>query len=184
MAEIEKVLFKRSDDIENNSPKLPLSSDLQYGEIALNYADEHETLSLKNNNDEIVTFSADNVLDGRYASLTIITSLSGSVIGLSGSTMGMTLDEVIDGTNRKLSDYATSANVTTLSASTTGINATLTAHTGNTGIHLPVVTASDNGKVLQVVNGVWTLVTPVTVYTGSNTPSDSLGNNGDIYIQV
>ena len=97
---------------------------------------------------------------------------------------GTTLDNVADGTTRKLSDYATSANVTTLSASTTGINATLTAHTGNTGIHLPAVTSSDNGKVLQVVNGVWTLVTPVTVYTGSNTPSDSLGNNGDIYIQI
>lgn len=97
---------------------------------------------------------------------------------------GTTLDNVADGTTRKLSNYATSANVTTLSASTTGINATLTAHTGNTGIHLPAVTASDNGKVLQVVNGVWTLVTPVIVYTGNNTPSDSLGNNGDIYIQI
>lgn len=83
---------------------------------------------------------------------------------------GTTLDNVGDGTTRKLSDYATVSN--------------LNAHTGNTGIHLPSVTASDNGKILQVVNGVWTLVTPITVYSGSETPSNSLGNNGDIYIQV
>ena len=231
MADFEKVLLKRSDDVVNNSPKLPSTSDLEYGEIALNYADGHETLSTKNNNNEIVTFSSDSVLDQKYVSSANLSSLSGSVVALSADTLdtedvqeivegygyitsytetdptvpswakentkpsytasevgalptGTTLDNVADGTTRKLSNYATSANVTTLSASTTGINATLTAHTGNTGIHLPAVTASDNGKVLQVVNGVWTLVTPVIVYTGSNTPSDSLGNNGDIYIQI
>ena len=48
---------------------------------------------------------------------------------------------------------------------------------------LPTVSASDNGKVLQVVNGVWTVVTPITVYSGSGTPNNSMGNNGDIYIQ-
>ena len=49
---------------------------------------------------------------------------------------------------------------------------------------LPAVTASDNGKVLQVVNGVWALVTPVNIYTGDGEPSNLLGNNGDIYIQT
>ena len=49
---------------------------------------------------------------------------------------------------------------------------------------LPSVTTADNGKILQVVNGVWTLVTPVTIYTGSGTPSSETGINGDIFIQV
>lgn len=48
---------------------------------------------------------------------------------------------------------------------------------------LPTVSASDNGKILQVVNGAWSLVSPVSIYTGSGTPSNSVGNNGDIYIQ-
>lgn len=53
----------------------------------------------------------------------------------------------------------------------------------NNAVALPSVSASDNGKILQVVNGTWTLVTPPTIYTGSGTPDNSLGNNGDIYIQ-
>ena len=68
------------------------------------------------------------------------------------------------------------ANVAALSAATV-------AHIADTTVHLPAVTSSDNGKVLQVVNGVWTLVSPSTVYSGSNPPEQSLGNNGDIYLQ-
>ena len=48
---------------------------------------------------------------------------------------------------------------------------------------LPDTTSSDNGKILQVVSGSWSAVTPVTVYTGSASPNNNIGNNGDIYIQ-
>lgn len=48
---------------------------------------------------------------------------------------------------------------------------------------LPAVTSSDNGKILQVVNGVWALSTPISIYTGSGEPSNNVGNNGDIYLQ-
>ena len=49
---------------------------------------------------------------------------------------------------------------------------------------LPTVTATDNGKVLQVVNGVWTLVIPSQIYSGNGNPNNAQGNNGDIYIQT
>jgi len=63
-------------------------------------------------------------------------------------------------------------------------NQTITG-TGNVTINaLPNVSSSDNGKVLQVVNGVWTLVSPVTLYSGSSAPNNSQGNNGDLYIQT
>lgn len=52
------------------------------------------------------------------------------------------------------------------------------------GSGLPAVTAADNGKILQVVNGQWQLVTPTVVYTGAEAPSNTLGNNGDIYLQT
>jgi hypothetical protein len=65
------------------------------------------------------------------------------------------------------------------------INNNTLVGTGNVTINeLPTVTASDNGKVLQVVNGVWTLVSPVTLYSGTGTPSNSQGNNGDLYMQI
>lgn len=51
-------------------------------------------------------------------------------------------------------------------------------------IGIPAPTASDNGKILGVVNGAFAWITPTTIYTGSGTPSSSQGNNGDIYLQT
>lgn len=77
----------------------------------------------------------------------------------------------------------------------TGINVNGTAATitngvaeinvqGGGGSTLPSVTAADNGKVLMVVNGAWAVVMPTTVYTGTDTPLSSIGNDGDIYLQT
>lgn len=49
---------------------------------------------------------------------------------------------------------------------------------------LPTVTSSDNGKVLMVANGAWSVVTPVSIYSGSSAPDNTQGVNGDIYLQV
>lgn len=51
-------------------------------------------------------------------------------------------------------------------------------------VGLPAVTNSDNGKILMVVSGSWDLVIPLAVYNGSAAPSETLGNNGDIYLQT
>ena len=57
--------------------------------------------------------------------------------------------------------------------------------TGNVSIDtLPTVTSSDNGKILQVVNGAWALVTPTAIYSGTSTPNNSTGNDGDLYLQT
>ena len=49
---------------------------------------------------------------------------------------------------------------------------------------LPQVSASDNGKILMVVNGQWQLVSPSALYSGQGVPNNSQGNNGDLYIQT
>ena len=41
--------------------KLPLPSELEYGEIAINYKSDNEVIAVKNSNDEIATFSSDTV---------------------------------------------------------------------------------------------------------------------------
>lgn len=51
-------------------------------------------------------------------------------------------------------------------------------------MHLPEVTSADNGKTLRVVDGEWALVEETNVYSGSGAPSQSLGNNGDIYLET
>ena len=49
---------------------------------------------------------------------------------------------------------------------------------------LPNVTSSDDNKILLVQNGAWTVASPTMIYTGSGTPASTLGNEGDIYLQI
>ena len=86
---------------------------------------------------------------------------------------GTTLDNVADGTTRKLSDYATTTDLNNLSGGTT-------AHTSNSAIHIP--TGGTEGQVLMIQNGVPTWVTPSTITYSSSAPTG--GNDGDIWIQT
>ena len=53
----------RSAEVIQGKPKLPTSDQLDFGEIAINYAEDHETLSFKNNLNEIVSLSVKTVDD-------------------------------------------------------------------------------------------------------------------------
>ena len=65
------------------------------------------------------------------------------------------------------------------------VSAATTAHTGDTSVHVPSHSSSDSGKVLSVdSNGNLVWITPVSIYTGSGTPSQNFGNDGDIYLQT
>ena len=49
---------------------------------------------------------------------------------------------------------------------------------------LPDVSTADNGKIMMVVNGQWSMVEPVAIYSGDGDPSNNLGKNGDLYLQT
>lgn len=51
---------KKSKDVVDGKPKLPLATDLVEGEIAVNYAKGTETLAIVNESGDVVTFSSDN----------------------------------------------------------------------------------------------------------------------------
>jgi hypothetical protein len=54
-----KIIHKHSSVItENGKAKLPSAEQLEYGEVAVNYADGVETISFKNSNNEIVEFKS------------------------------------------------------------------------------------------------------------------------------
>ena len=57
------VYHKKSNQTSDGKPKLPTPKQLEYGEIAINYSTDMETISIKNANNAIVTFSADNIID-------------------------------------------------------------------------------------------------------------------------
>ena len=95
----------------------------------------------------------------------------------------------VDGTNITISTPASWTGVDK-TGTLTGVSFNGTAASISNGIAsisanvLPSVSASDNGKILQVSSGSWSLVTPVSVYSGSSAPDSNNGIDGDLYIQT
>ena len=56
-----KIIHKHSSVLNNGMAKLPTAEQLEYGEIAINYAPNNETISFKNDNDEIVSLRINEV---------------------------------------------------------------------------------------------------------------------------
>jgi hypothetical protein len=54
----DKILHKRSAVVIDNSPKLPTENQLDYGELAINFADGYETLTIRNSADKITEFKS------------------------------------------------------------------------------------------------------------------------------
>ena len=296
MANIQSISHKKSSVIENGAPKLPTAAQLELGELAINFADGYETLSIKNNNNEIVTFTNDeywinkerviahaltdldekisnisvelsddyetstdsgsdldlqpgdslDVLAGKLeksiedsqlvtaAAITDINNrLNNSIQGIEVNGVPVTPDEnnivditippgvlptdyemsedtnadllleagdtyveafgklekaILDNelvTSEALNELNASLSTTIQPSELKTINNTSLVGSGDITIaSLPSVTAADNGKTLMVVNGVWTLVSPSTIYVGTGTPSSQQGSDGDIYLQT
>ena len=55
----------KSSVVTDGQPRLPLPSNLVEGEIAVNYAKDYETLSIKNSSGYIATFSSDTIRDAK-----------------------------------------------------------------------------------------------------------------------
>ena len=139
------VSHKKSKQIIDGKPKLPLASDIVEGEIAVNFGKDVETLSIKNESGDVVTFSSDNY----YTEQKLGSGFTGensantvtSVVG-SGFTSSSITDVIIE--NEEIVSNA----LTDLDERIDTLSGTVSAHTENTEIH---VTAADkttwNAKV-------------------------------------
>lgn len=131
----------------------------------------------------------DNVADGTTRklsnySLTSHTHTAAEVGALPDTTDIPTQASIANSGFTKNAGTLTGVTINGSAATVSNGNASFNIELGGSGSGLPTVSASDNGKILQVVNGQWTLVTPTVVYTGNGTPDNLLGNNGDIYLQT
>ena len=80
----------------NGKPKLPTPSQLDYGEIAVNYKEGYETLSLKNDGNKIVSLSVNSVEDVKVNGTTVVSksnktaeiTMKGDTIPVSGGQYG------------------------------------------------------------------------------------------------
>lgn len=120
--------------------------------------------------------TAQSTVNGEY--------LSGSVTlhkiaktGTYGDLIGKPTIPTVNNATLTIQKNGTNVQTFTANASS-NVTANITVN------ELPTVTSSDNGKVLMVVNGAWSTVTPVSIYSGSAAPNNSQGINGDIYLQV
>lgn len=115
-------------------------------------------------------------------------SMNGSSKGTSGNVNLGTVVTSISMNNSAVSisnGVANLGTVITSHQSIKTINSQAVTGTGNLTIReMPSVSSADNGKVLQVVSGAWALVSPATIISGSGTPSNSTGNDGDLYLQT
>lgn len=76
----------RSKELVGGKPKLPTSNQLDYGEIAVNYASGHETLSLKNDAGNIVSLSVNTIEDVKVNEASVVTNKTANIT-MKGNTI-------------------------------------------------------------------------------------------------
>lgn len=82
------VYFLRSSQLNNtsNGPKLPTPEQFaDYGEIAINFATGYETISTKNADNQVATFSSDTVNEAKFALKSEITDVDTSITNIETS---------------------------------------------------------------------------------------------------
>ena len=149
----EFVSHKKSKQKIDGKPQLPEASMLREGEIAINFAKGVETLSIKNESGDVVTFSSDNY----YTEQKLGSGFTGANSGVTVTEVienipGSVVDQVIDsGTSASTNAVATKAvydvitdNELVWTNAFVTLSGITSAHTANTEIH---VTAADKEKL-------------------------------------
>ena len=104
------VSHKKSKQIIDGKPKLPLATDLVEGEIAINFAENVETLSIKNESGDVVTFSSDNYYTEQKLGSGFTGENSGKTVTEALENIEITVDQVIDsGTSASTNAVSTKA---------------------------------------------------------------------------
>ena len=152
---INYISHKKSKQIVNGLPKLPTSDQLKEGEIAINYANGYETLSIKNSDNKITTFSSTEQIE-KYVDTKLGSGFTGdnssntvtSVIEENEKITSASLNELNDRkldasayTPTDLSDYYKMEETSGKTELNTALGlkantSDLTAHTGNSTIHI------------------------------------------------
>ena len=113
-----RVVNKKSSIVIENQPKMPTPEQLEYGEIAVNYADGHETLAIKNSNNEIVKFVNKDYVDSAISAATSAISTdaltSVTVNGLSATSADSVI--TIDTDDINMGSDVTYSGVTVISS--------------------------------------------------------------------
>ena len=142
-----KIIHKHSSVVTDGNVKLPTSSQLEYGELAVNYSKDNETISLKNSENEIVEFKSKDYFDEKINNInTILDSKSDEIhkhtaSDITGGTLA--LARIPTGTSSStvaLGDHIHDDYTT---------NATFTKYTGATNTTFQLFSTNINNRALK-----------------------------------
>lgn len=180
MATIKKILLKKSNVVSNRQPKLPTASDLDYGEIAINYAQGYETISLKNSANQIATLqnevyvgSVTNAVN-TTAKFCIDTTQTPNVLYVrSNSNTFNVINNSLNVTPSAISSVPTSSDIVVVTTSSDG-SLTLSGSTIPQGKELHIIVK--NSSTTKDI----TITIPTNTFKNSNVdnitiPSSSFG---------
>ena len=133
----------KSSVVENGKPKLPSAASLVEGEIAVNYAEGYETISLKNESGDVVTFSCDNYYTSQHLGSAFTGANSAATVTEALENVEIDVDQVIDsGTSASTNAVATQAvysavtdNELVWTNAYVVLSGAVSSHTANTAIH-------------------------------------------------
>lgn len=184
----------KSKVVESSNPKLPAASQIELGEIAINYAKGYETLSIKNDSGDVVTFSEDKII-GKKGKLTgYAKASSASAVG-TGDTINTAIGKIekaLDGkvgTGRKVSagtgltgggDLSADRTISLATAGTAGTYGPAADVTGtnNTTIIVPQITTDAYGRVTAIIERTYT--SKDSTYTVNNGTFTVSGNGTSV----
>jgi len=162
------VSHKKSKTKIEGKPKLPLASSLVEGEIAVNFAENVETLSIKNESGTVVAFSSDNYYTQQKLGSGFTGANSAVTVTEALENIEIDVDQVIDsGTSASTNAVATKAvyeaitdNELVWTNAYVAMSGIVSAHTASTEIHLA------NGD-REKINSIDTLSGTVTAHTAN-----------------
>ena len=172
----------KSNVVENGGPKLPSPSILAEGELAVNYAKGYETISIKNSDNEIVTFSSDNYFIEKKLGSGFTNENSAKTVTEAIAEKTIDVDQVLDETtsastnavaSQAVYDALVKDELVWTNAYVT-LSGNLDTHISNTAVH---VTQEDKDKL----DAIGTMAYEnASGYSSSTEVNTALNNKADI----
>lgn len=97
-----KIIHKHSSVITDGKAKLPTASQLEYGELAINYAEGVETISMKNSANQIVEIKTTNYLENIIIDNELVTAAALTNLNERIEEIDSTFSNTISETNEKI----------------------------------------------------------------------------------
>ena len=174
------VTHIKSKVVEEGLPKLPTAAQLQDGEIAVNYAKGYETLSIKNESGDVVTFSSDNYYSEKKLGSGFTGANSAKTVTEALENIEIDVDQVLDDTtsastnavSSKAAYKAMTDNELVWTNAYVRLSGVVSSHTSTTAIHMDA-TEKENLDSLATNIGTISGITSTDVTSWNNAATNS-----------